>query len=207
MICKFCNKEIKEGSAFCPECGQKLIDTQETPVVENKVEGATQTPEQPQQPASVKNVYYNPYAQMAQQAQQGQPAKNGKVKPPKNKFKGDRKVAWGVCAWVFFGISLFGLLLTIISYAITGNVFSDGLSDPRMIVFFIFFGWIFFVLGYGGGMLITIICAVLALIFALIQIIRTRFKGGFSWTVFVFCIVNVVFNMIMTFTVLPAIKL
>lgn len=201
MICKFCNKEIKDGSAFCPECGQKLVDVKE-PVVEGE---KTSAPKAQENQDTVKNVYYNPYAQMAQQSQPEQPVE-GKNKKTKNKFKGQKRVAWGVCAWVFFGISLFGLSLTLISYAITGNVFAEGLKDPRMIVFFIFFGWIFFVLGYGGGMLITIICAVLAMIFALIQIIRTRFKGGFSWTVFVFCILNFIFNMIITFTVLPAIS-
>lgn len=31
MFCKYCGKEIPDGSAFCPECGQKLNNPEYKP--------------------------------------------------------------------------------------------------------------------------------------------------------------------------------
>lgn len=31
MVCKFCGKEIEDGSKFCPDCGKSLIEEEITP--------------------------------------------------------------------------------------------------------------------------------------------------------------------------------
>lgn len=35
MICPFCNKEIVESTGFCPECGQKLVQLEQSSKTEN----------------------------------------------------------------------------------------------------------------------------------------------------------------------------
>ncbi len=161
MKCNSCGAELGNDFDTCPYCGS--VQEKKEPSVQPEVLEPTKI-----SPKIEVNQYYNPYA-VGEHAETAKSAK-------KNAKKRHTSL---IACWIFLVLGAVMFLFAIVSMVATQSVVNS--NNAAAIINFLLFGWVFTIVGSLGGTIICLLCELIAVICAIVDVCKFKAKSVYSW--------------------------